>query len=318
MYHRQLWVLHDHENKHLVGLLHTLPDNIIDVKLNNVLIFRELMKKTETEKICIFFIDNEQYELRITKKEGRFFYQLEGLEYARTKAGQRKKYKMIAAGILVPALVFLCLGLMFGPRIMEGNKIMKNKKRLLQEGQKTLAKVIAVGEGQPISQHLQYKSNAPKRHIYYQFSLSDTVYSGSIPLKKDQSGNYYTDIGFPIRKAQEFWVHYVPDEPSINELWPTKPSNKVLQHYQELAINVCQKSETLPTYPKVDVYCQCLTYYVYEYFGILGLAKIYNQQTPFSKHPHYNQNTYRHFLKNAHLVEILDYCESQQLVKQAQ
>ena len=273
--------------KHHVGLMHGAESGHLlvycDAKI--ILIDFEILE----DKTYSFFIDEQLCEISIEKINGQFYYSFEINKTADTPRNNlRKKIErrhlmqglILLGGILVLTIAFS----MFMINLNNKKSDAIFNMDLVDQGKEGKAKILKVSDSE----------------IKYFYIVNGQSYSSETDF--DDNSVVVLETGMPLEEGDEFVVKYVSNNPKLNEIDYTRPTEIQIKKYHERAIE-----KHLEHNPQKDsLFSACLVNIAYDLKGIQGLADIFFQNTPENENPQNNSNTYKRLIRDIPFQEELN------------
>lgn len=310
--HQESWVYRGKLKKHLVQLSHDFAEGTLLLTLNGTELAEDRFNAEKEKKKFSFFIDGELCEINITQKDKKYFYQFVPHIYSTSEVG--KKRKKAAKWELVSVntgIALVSIGLLFA--VVYFNFFSNSAAPALSLGGITTTATIQ-------------EINANKRHtikneagvsktlngnIRYSFEVAEETYYGDAYLYKKIQHYYLSQTGLPIQTGDQFLVLYDQENPNVNTILFDRPSPEKLEQYQLYAREACLSnvSPEVPTQSSLQ-HCECLRAYLFQQYGLEGLAQILHQATRKTLFADFNEETYQKFMSEERQQEILEICES--------
>ena len=264
--------------KHRVGLMHGAESGHLlvycDAKI--ILIDFEILE----DKTYSFFIDEQLCEISIEKIKGQFYYSFEINKTADTPRNNlRKKIErrhMMQGFLMIGAILILTF--IFSYVMINWNDdIMPNtSEELVESGTEGKAKILKVSDSE----------------IKYFYIVNGQSYSAETDF--NDNSVVVLETGMPLEEGDEFVVKYVSDNPKLNKIDYTRPTQSQISKYRERAFK-----KHLQYNPQKDsLWSACLVNIAYDLKGIQGLADVFFQNTPETENPHNNSITYKKLIRD--------------------
>ncbi len=273
--------------KHHVGLMHGVESGHLlvycDAKI--ILIDFEILD----DKTYSFFIDEQLCEISIELIKDQFYYSFEINKTADTPRNNlRKKIERrhLVQGLTLIGSVLL-LSIFFSLIIINWNDRqdrMNLSVDLVDSGKEGKAKILKVSDSE----------------IKYFYIVNGRSYSSETDF--DDNSVVVLEIGMPLEEGDEFVVKYVSDNPKLNKIDYTRPTQSQIDKYRERAIK-----KHLEFNPQKDsLYSACLVEVAYKLKGIRGVADFFFQNTPEAENPNNNSNTYKRLIRDVPFQQELN------------
>ena len=271
--------------KHHVGLMHGAESGHLlvycDAKI--ILIDFEILE----DKMYSFFIDEQLCEISIEKIKGQFYYSFEVNKTADTPRNNlRKKIErrhMIQGFVMIGAILLLTFIFSWMMITWKDNSFPQTTE-LVKSGLEGKAKILKVSDSE----------------IKYFYIVNGQSYSAETDFKDNSV--VVLETGMPLEEGDEFVVKYVSNNPKLNEIDYTRPTQNQIDKYRQRAI-----AKHLEFNPQKDtLFSACLVEIAYDLKGIQGLADVFFQNTPATENPNNNINTYKRLIRDIPFQEEMN------------
>ncbi len=269
----------DPGKKHHIGLMHGAKSGHLLVYCDAKIILIDF--KVLEDKTYTFFIDEQLCEISIELKDGQFYYGFEINKKADTPRNRLRK--KIENRHFKQSLIFLAGTILL---VSAFTYFMTNRKNrssqdyhqaiLNNNGQEGKAKITKVSPSE----------------ITYFYIVDGHSYSAE--TKSEDESIVVLENGMPLEEGDEFVITYVPNNPNLNKIDYSRPTENQINLYKKRATD-----QHLRLNPTVDPsHTACLIGIAHELNGIKGLADIYFQQILPSENPRNNKNTYGRLVRS--------------------
>jgi hypothetical protein len=229
-------------------------------------------------KTYTFFIDEQLYELRLRRENGRFSYACVLNEEAETplnqamKASDRRDWWRV----LLLALGFIAV---ISTVVILIQRERPSEREAYQER-------LAAGEGAAGELRLARGVNGQWR---YSFLAGSRIQEGRLA-----PADTLMPYGFPLLAGDDLTLRYLPRAPRHFIILWDQPSAAQLERYAALAAG--QHHALHPELAERQVRCQVQL--AYELQGLAGLAAIYQQAVPPDSFPDHNRHSYLRLVRS--------------------
>ena len=271
--------------KHHVGLMHGAESGHLlvycDAKI--ILIDFEILE----DKKYSFFIDEQLCEISIEKIKGQFYYSFEVNKTADTPRNNlRKKIERrhMMQGFAMIGAILLLTFIFSWMMITWKDNSWPQVTELVKSGKEGKAKILKVSDSE----------------IKYFYIVNGQSYSSETDFKDNSV--VVLETGMPLEEGDEFVVKYVSNNPKLNEIDYTRPTQNQIDKYRQRALE-----KHLEFNPQKDtLFSACLVGIAYDLKGIQGLADIFFQNTSATENPNNNSNTYKRLIRDVPFQEEMN------------
>lgn len=289
--HKRDWIFYGHLHRHLVTLFHFEQTGRVMLYLNRRLLLEEMLPMPQSSHTYQFFIDDELCELELgyAPKIG-FSYDFRSPNYSTSRYGrwQRWKDRLENLKIVGVLALFLLISLPVVYYFWQQNRSEKDFK----VGMMTEGTVIGV---EPT---FEKKGTAATGMALYSFVSDTKGYAGKQALVYDsKTKKFRTPDGLPIRGGEQFMVLFQPANPIHNRIDFRRPTAQQIQAYQTDVRAACMRHFSKLESSQAMMYCDCLSRFLVEQYGIEAIVRLYQSATPKTEHAQYNTDTFEAWLK---------------------
>jgi hypothetical protein len=227
-------------------------------------------------KMYSFFIDDELCEIKLERKDDRFYYDFNiNKEVDTPKNRERRateKMHLRKALALLGILALFVTIVFFGLRYRNNQFATRHHNHLMAGAQtgEAIAKISLPDEAAP-------------EKVDYNFVADGRIYRGTTDLNQSAPA-----IEMPLRNGDEFVVRYALSRPEVHEIDLLNPSERQTARYRQRARDQHRQLHPELSAERID----CVLDVLYQATGLSAYADIYFQNRSPSQNAHHNHQTY--------------------------
>lgn len=281
----------DEGKQYKVGLFHGNKTGHVLIHVNNKIV--QIDFSVYESKDYSVFLDDELCEIKLERKDGKFWYDMKvnkEIDTPRNRARKKEEKKYWKQTLLFfGGLIALVIMLLLFVRSVQSPSTEKVRKDWFSIGSNIVpGKIVSVEE------------QAEKVRIKMSYIVANQVQRSEQVF--EQTTTVKNSLGIPIRKGDEYFLRYATANIKVAEILLDTLTSNQKERYKTIALQKQLSAHPHQSKPYID----CLFAQAKKLAGPNAWAYFYFQDTEPSENILYNKNAYKRFIREGEFQKAVN------------